>query len=73
MSLKDLLKDSLDKRSAKTPQSSMQAYAARVDTEVTCDIVDHIFRYIELCLKENKSKVEISLFARSFITGILNE
>ncbi len=43
------------------------------DADISCNIVDHIFRHIDLCLKENKSKFQISLFARSFIRGILTD
>ena len=42
-----------------------------IDTDAACNIVGHIFRYIDLCLKEDKSKVQLSLFAKSFIKGIL--
>lgn len=73
LTLKDLLKDSLEKRSTEASKSSLQAYAIRMDTEVACNIVDHIFRYIDLCLRENKSKVEINLFTKSFIRSILSE
>lgn len=41
------------------------------NVEVTCNIVDHIFRHIDICLKEDKSKIKISLFTKSFIRGML--
>ncbi len=44
-----------------------------IDSKVACDVVDHIFRYIDICLKEDKSKMKLSLFAKSFIRGILTE
>ncbi len=42
-----------------------------IDTDVACNIVGHIFRSIDMCLKEDKSKVKMNLFAKSFIKGIL--
>ena len=34
-------------------------------------MVGHIFRSIDMCLEEDKSKVKLSLFTKSFIKGIL--
>lgn len=44
---------------------------SEIDTDVACDIVGHIFHSIDICLKEDKSKIKLSLFAKSFIKGIL--
>ena len=41
------------------------------DTDAACSIVGHIFHSIDMCLKEDKSKIQLSLFAKSFIRGIL--
>ncbi len=41
------------------------------DTDAACNIVNHIFHYIDICLKNDKSKVKLSLFAKSFIKGML--
>lgn len=41
------------------------------DTDAACNIVGHIFRSIDTCLKEDKSKVKLNLFSKSFIKGIL--
>jgi hypothetical protein len=41
------------------------------NTDAACNIVNHIFRYIDICLKDDKSKVKLSLFAKSFIKGML--
>lgn len=41
------------------------------DTDAACNIVGRIFQSIDLCLKEDKSKVKLSLFTKSFIKGIL--
>lgn len=41
------------------------------DSQVACNVVDHIFNYIELCLKEDKSKIKLNLFTKSFIKGVL--
>lgn len=41
------------------------------NTDTACNIVNHIFRYIDICLKDDKSKVKLSLFAKSFIRGML--
>lgn len=43
------------------------------NADVACNIVDHIFNYINLCLREDKSKIKLSLFAKSFIRGILTD
>ncbi len=44
-----------------------------IDSQVACKVVDHIFNYIDICLKDDKSKFKLSLFAKSFIRGILTE
>jgi hypothetical protein len=44
-----------------------------IDPHVACKVVDHIFNYIDVCLKEDKSKIKLSLFAKSFIRGILTD
>lgn len=44
-----------------------------LDIDIACDVVDHIFRCIDLCLKENKSKYQLSLFTKSFIRGVLTD
>jgi len=44
-----------------------------IDSQVACKVTDHIFNYIDICLKEDKSKFKLSLFAKSFIRGILTE
>lgn len=41
------------------------------NTDAACNIVNHIFRYIDICLNDDKSKVKLSLFAKSFIKGML--
>lgn len=71
MALKDL-HSSLEKHKiiAKPHEIIIQQ---NIDSEVACNVVDHIFRYIEICLKEDKSKMKLSLFAKSFIRGILTE
>ena len=38
-----------------------------IDTDIACDVVGHIFRSIDMCLEEDKSKVKLSLFTKSFI------
>ncbi len=43
------------------------------DTDAACNIVNHIFRSIDTCLKEDKSKVKLSLFAKSFIKGVMTD
>ncbi len=49
------------------------AIQQNIDTRVACDVVDHIFRYIDICLKEDKSKFKLSIFAKSFIRGMLTD
>lgn len=71
MSLKDL-SISLNKihnASQKNTSSSIPS----LDADIACNVVDHIFRHIDLCLKENKSKFQLSLFAKSFIRGIMTD
>ena len=41
------------------------------DTDTACNIVHHIFSSIDVCLKEDKSKVKLSGFTKSFIRSIL--
>lgn len=41
------------------------------NTSAACNIVRHIFHYIDICLDSDKSKVKLSLFSKSFIKGIL--
>jgi len=41
------------------------------ETDAACNIVSHIFHSIDMCIKEDKSKVKLNLFAKSFIKGIL--
>lgn len=41
------------------------------NTDAACNIVNHIFRYIDICLKDDKSKSKLSLFSKSFIKGML--
>lgn len=41
------------------------------DTDAACNIVSHIFRAIDTCIKDDKSKVKLSLFTKSFIKGVL--
>lgn len=75
MTLRDL------KEQLKLSHSSLEKYKIvpreaniqNIDSQVACDVVDHIFRYIDICLKEDKSKMKLSLFAKSFIKGMLTE
>ena len=71
MALKDL-HSSLEKHKiiSKPQEITIQQ---NIDSEVACNVVDHIFGYIETCMKEDKSKMKLSLFAKSFIRGILTE
>lgn len=71
MSLKDL-HSSLEKHKT-VSRSNEDNIQQNIDSKVACDVVDHIFRYIDICLKEDKSKFKLSLFAKSFIRGILTE
>ncbi len=43
------------------------------DAESACKVVSHIFEYVGLCLREDKSKVKVSLFAKAFIQNILKD
>jgi hypothetical protein len=69
MSLKNLASklDIYHKSQNLTPSSSSQ------DADIACTVVDLIFKYVDMCLRENKSKYQVSLFAKSFIRGILND
>ncbi len=70
MALKDLSISLTKHHIQNTPQNVSITSA---DAEIACDVVDHIFKSIDICLKENKSKYQVSLFARSFIRGILTD
>lgn len=41
------------------------------DTDIACDVIGHIFHSIDICLEEDKSKVKLSTFTKSFIKGVL--
>ena len=71
MALKDL-HSSLEKHKIVSRHSEI-AIQQNIESEVACNVVDHIFRYIEICLKEDKSKMKLSLFTKSFIRGILTD
>ena len=71
MSLKDL-HSSLEKHKI-VHRSHDVVIQQNIDPEIACKIVDHIFNYIDICLKEDKSKMKLSLFAKSFIRGILTD
>ena len=60
---------SADKGTTKDIQRESHREAA--DTDIACDIVRHIFGSIDMCLEEDRSKVKLSLFTKSFIKGIL--
>jgi hypothetical protein len=76
MSLKDLKdqlklsRSSLEKHKIVARQNEINIQSD-IDTHAACKVVDHIFNYIELCLKEDKSKIKLNLFTKSFIRGIL--
>lgn len=63
--IRDVAKDIGKSRETKEPTREIR------DTDAACHIVGHIFRSIDMCLKEDKSKVKLNLFAKSFIKGIL--
>jgi hypothetical protein len=48
-----------------------ETHRESIDTGIACDIVGRIFRSIDMCLEEDRSKVKLSLFTKSFIKGIL--
>lgn len=54
-----------------TTQKDTSRERERRNTDAACNIVNHIFRYIDICLKDDKSKIKLSLFAKSFIRGML--
>lgn len=72
MSLKDLA-ISLDRHHIHNVSQKAVPPIPSVDTDIACNVVDLIFHYVDLCLRENKSKYQVSLFAKSFIRGILND
>ncbi len=59
---KDIYKDSY---------SQMETSRGIRNTDVACSIVNHIFRSIDTCLQEDKSKVKLSGFTKSFIKTVL--
>lgn len=76
MALKDLrvqLKlshNSLEKHKIEARHNDISTQP-NIDSQIACNVVDHIFNYIELCLQEDKSKIKLNLFTKSFIRGIL--
>lgn len=50
---------------------SIQMSIANRDSEAACMIVTHLFGYIDLCLKEDKSKVKLNKLTKAFVQGIL--
>lgn len=54
-----------------TRHTQTDSYMEIRNTDAACKIVSHIFRYIDICLKDDKSKTKLSLFAKSFIRGML--
>ncbi len=77
MALKDLKEQlKLSKEQLKLSHSSPEKHNTiqqNIDSQVACNVVDHIFNYIEICLKEDKSKIKLNLFTKSFIRGILTD
>lgn len=71
MALKDL-HSSLEKHKI-VSRSNEIVIQQNIDSKVACDVVDHIFRYIDMCIKDDKSKMKLSLFAKSFIRGLLTD
>lgn len=67
------LRDLQQKLSYKPHDIATRYGVAHTDSNIACNIVDHLFRYIDLCLKEDKSKVKVSILAKSFIRSILND
>lgn len=50
---------------------SLQISVINRDSEAACRIVTHLFEYIDLCLKEDKSKVKLNMLTKAFVQGIL--
>ena len=61
----------IDKDTNRNVGTQKDASRAIRNTDAACNIVNHIFRYIDICLKDDKSKAKLSLFAKSFIRGML--
>lgn len=74
MTFKDLLRDSLDKRTAKTSGTNGpgMVFTGGRDAEIACNIVDHMFKYIDSCIKEDKSRIKLNALTKSFVRGLLN-
>lgn len=70
MNLKDLHSSLERHKIVVKPDTTIQQ---DIDPQIACNVVDHIFRYIDVCIKEDKSKKKLSLFAKSFIRGILTD
>jgi len=71
--LKDL-QGSLSKHHIVPPRDidQLQTTKDRIrNTDVACNIVSHIFHSIDTCLQEDKSKVKLSGFTKSFIKTVL--
>lgn len=72
MTLRDL-SVSLNRHNVQIAKKDTPPRIPSIYSDVACNVVDQIFRYIDTCLKENKSKYQVSLFAKSFIRGIMTD
>ncbi len=43
------------------------------EARIACEVVGSIFKYINICIKQNKSKKKLSDFTRTFISAILTD
>ena len=58
----------IDRQHALTSRTAIQ----NIDTELACNIIDHMFTYIHSCVESDKSKVKLNLLTKSFVKGLLS-
>lgn len=62
------LKYNLDKYK-RTPISN----TCEKDAETACNVVDILFKYINICVRDDKSKIKINKLEKSFIQSLLSD
>lgn len=59
-------------RKLKANENVQRLLSHEINTEVACNIINIIFKYVNICLKEDKSKRKINKLEKSFIQSIIN-
>lgn len=46
---------------------------AELDAQIACNVVNHMFTYINQCIQNDKSRIKLNMLTKSFIRGLLND